>query len=50
MKTNFLHGLREAFKLWLDVALKKNRITYDEYYDDEYYKKRRNDAQEFFAT
>lgn len=40
VKVNFMHGLREAFKLWLDVALKKNRITYDEYYDDEYYKKK----------
>ncbi|AKI98026.1 glycosyltransferase family 2 protein [Kosmotoga pacifica] len=39
-KVNFMHGLREAFRLWLDVALNKNKITYDEYYDDDYYKKK----------
>lgn len=39
-RVNFIYGLREAFKLWLDVALDRNKITYDDYYDEDYYNKK----------
>lgn len=35
-RVNFIHGLKEAFKLWLDVALNRNKITYDDYYNSNY--------------
>lgn len=38
-RVSFIHGLKEAFKLWLDVALNRNKITYDDYYDGNYNKK-----------
>jgi len=39
-RVNFMHGIKEAFKLWLDVALNRNKITYDDYYDSNYYNKK----------
>ncbi len=40
IRINFMHGIKEALKLWLDVALNRNKITYDDYYDNNYYKKK----------
>lgn len=43
-QVNFAHGLKEAFCLWLDVALGKDTITYDDYYGEDYYGKKADSA------
>ncbi len=33
-------GALDAFRFWLDVALRRNKMTYDTYYDEKYYRDR----------
>ena len=51
-RVNFAHGLGEAFRLWLDVARRKETITYDDYYGEDYYAKkdRSNEGKEARRT
>lgn len=39
-RMDFAFGLREAFRLWLDVAWRKDSLTYDDYYGEDYYRKK----------
>ncbi|MCD6449130.1 MAG: glycosyltransferase [Thermotogaceae bacterium] len=36
-------ALRESFSYWVDVALNKNKITYESYFDENYYKSKKAD-------
>jgi len=39
-RVSFVYGLKEAFCLWLDVACRRESITYDDYYGETYYGKK----------